>query len=242
MIHLESLAKSFNGKHILKDINLEIYDNETMVILGSSGQGKTVLIKAMNRLIEPDSGKIVYGDTDITQLNKKSYNEFRKQIGFVFQNSALFDFLTVQENLSLFLTMHMRIKYKELRDRIDGALAFVGLGRDILNKYPDELSGGMRKRVAIARTMIIRPKYIFYDEPTTGLDKINSEKVSELINMLKTEINATSIIVTHDIELTRAVADRVALLKHGEFTFVGTIDQISPDDLENVYNGVENEL
>ncbi len=235
MIYVNGLKKSFDGVPVLKGINLEIRDNETLVILGPSGQGKTVFIKTLVRLIQPDGGAIEYDQDDILQFSRKQLFEFQNRIAFVFQNGALLDFLSVEDNLKLFLVMHKTLPHAEIHKRAMDALHFVGLDDDVLDKYPEELSGGMRKRVAIARAMIKRPNYIFYDEPTTGLDQTNAEKVSELIKMLKKEISATSIIVTHDIKLMRDVADRVALLKEGQVSFVGRRDEVSEQMLDFLY-------
>ncbi|RMF60638.1 MAG: ATP-binding cassette domain-containing protein [Calditrichaeota bacterium] len=237
MIKIRNVKKSFENQKILKGINLDIHDNESLVILGPSGQGKTVLIKTMVRLLEPDSGKIEYEGLNILKLNKIELAAFRQSIAFVFQNSALFDFLDVRENLSLYLRMHKRMTDREIEPIIQEALKFVGLGSEVLEKFPEELSGGMRKRVAIARALIKQPKYVFYDEPTTGLDKTNAEKVSELILMLKNKISATSVIVTHDIDLMYAVSDRVALLRDGKIPFVGTKEEITSETLERLYDG-----
>ena len=243
MIQIKDLKKSFEGQQIVKGINLQINDNETLVILGPSGQGKTVFIKTMVRLFEPDSGKIIFDGINICDLKRSALNEFRKKISFVFQNSALFDFLNVRENLSLYLIMHKSMRPYEIEPIIEKALNFVGLGKDVLDKFPEELSGGMKKRVAIARAFIKNPKYIFYDEPTTGLDKTNAEKVSYLINMLKNEIKATSIVVTHDIQLMEDIADRVALLNNGKISFIGKKEEINNEMLALLYNGGElNEL
>ena len=235
MIQVRDLYKSFDGMPVLKGINLEIKNNESMVILGPSGQGKTVFIKTLVRLIKPDSGAIHYDQEDILALSRKELYHFQDRIAFVFQNSALLDFLSVEDNLRLFMVMHKSFPEKEVNRRVLEALHFVGLDDEVLEKFPEELSGGMRKRVAIARAMVKRPNYIFYDEPTTGLDQTNAEKVSELINMLKKEISATSIIVTHDIKLMRDVADRVALLKEGKISFVGRRDEISDQMLDFLY-------
>jgi phospholipid/cholesterol/gamma-HCH transport system ATP-binding protein len=220
---------------VLKGINLEIKNNESLVILGPSGQGKTVFIKTLVRLIKPDRGEIQYDQENILGFSRKELYKFQDRIAFVFQNSALLDFLSVQDNLRLFMVMHKSFTEKEVNRRVLEALHFVGLDDEVLEKFPEELSGGMRKRVAIARAMIKRPNYIFYDEPTTGLDQSNADKVSELINMLKKEISATSIIVTHDIKLMRDVADRVALLKEGNITFVGRRDEVSDQMLDFLY-------
>ncbi len=242
MIQIKELSKSFENKQILNNVNLDIYDNETLVILGPSGQGKTVLIKTLNRLIEPDSGSIIFDGIDIRNLKKSELTEFRKKIAFVFQNSALFDFLSVKDNLSLFMIMHQNARRKEINEKVQEALSFVGLNSDTLKKFPEELSGGMRKRVAIARAMINRPKYVFYDEPTSGLDKTNADNISELINLLKKEINTTSIVVTHDIDLMRTVSDRVVLLKNGQFSFIGNKNEIPDETLEVLYKGDDNGL
>jgi phospholipid/cholesterol/gamma-HCH transport system ATP-binding protein len=240
MITVRGLHKSFDGQPVLKGIDLDIRDNETIVILGPSGQGKTVFIKALVRLLEPDTGTIDYDGANIVGMGKRAFREFQKDIAFVFQNSALFDFLTVSDNLSLFLEMHQKITPAEIEDKVSRALAFVGLDESVLDKFPEELSGGMKKRVAIARAMIKRPKYLFYDEPTTGLDRGSAEKVSELIRMLRGKIAVTSIIVTHDIKLMNDVSDRVALLKDGQIVFVGNKDDISPQMLEFLYQTGEN--
>ncbi len=235
MIQVRDLHKSFDGMPVLKGINLDIKNSETLVILGPSGQGKTVFIKTLVRLINPDHGNIHYDEKDILRFSRKELYRFQDRIAFVFQNSALLDFLSVQDNLRLFLVMHKTLLPKEVNHRVMEALHFVGLDDEVLDKFPEELSGGMRKRVAIARAMIKRPNYIFYDEPTTGLDQSNADKVSELINMLKKEISATSIIVTHDIKLMRDVADRVALLKEGNISFVGRRDEVSDQMLDFLY-------
>jgi len=242
MIEIQNLVKSFQDKEILKNISLDIQDNETLVILGPSGQGKTVLIKSLNRLLEPDSGHILYDGQDIMKLKRKALTQFRKKMAFVFQNSALFDFLNVRENLSLYLTMHTKMPKKQIADKVNEALTFVGLNGGTEDKFPDEISGGMKKRVAIARAMIKQPEYIFYDEPTIGLDDNNATKVCKLVNMLKRKIDATSVIVTHDIRLMKDVADRVALLKNGQFVFIGKQDELSGDMLKYLYKGDDNEL
>jgi len=235
MIEVRQLYKGFDGMPVLKGIDLDIHDNETLVILGPSGQGKTVFIKTLVRLIHPDSGSIRYDGEELLTLSHKELYRFNDRIAFVFQNSALLDFLSVQDNLQLYLVMHKTMSQADIQRRTLEALHFVGLDDDVLDKFPEELSGGMRKRVAIARAMVKRPQYLFYDEPTTGLDQTNAEKISELIKMLKKEISATSIIVTHDIKLMRDVADRVALLKDGLISFVGSRDEVSEQMLDFLY-------
>lgn len=235
MIEVRKLVKRFEDKTVLNGIDLDIGSNETLVILGPSGQGKTVLIKAMVRLLSADSGSVCFDGVDIYSMKKKHLFELQKEIAFVFQNSALFDFLDIRENLSLYLKMHTKLGQDTILDRVRESLRFVGLDDDVLDKFPEEISGGMRKRAAIARAMIKKPKYIFYDEPTNGLDKGNAEKVAGLIGMLKSEMAATSVIVTHDIKLMQDVSDRVVLLKSGKVDFDGTRENISTGALEELY-------
>jgi phospholipid/cholesterol/gamma-HCH transport system ATP-binding protein len=235
VIRVVDLTKDFGDQKVLKGVSLDIRDNEILVILGPSGQGKTVFIKTLVRLLEPSSGRIEYDGTDIRALGRRKLYEFRKSIAFVFQNSALFDFLDVRQNLALFLKMHLNLEPAEIEDRICRALSFVGLQEEVLEKFPEELSEGMKKRGAIARAMVKRPRYIFYDEPTNGLDERNAKLVSELIVMLKEKLQATSVVVTHDIALMREVADRAALLKDGAILSVGAADDLSPEMLTELY-------
>lgn len=235
VIRIVDVTKDFGPQRVLRGVSLEIRDNEILVILGPSGQGKTVLIKTLVRLLEPSGGRIEYDGTDILALRRRELQEFRKGVAFVFQNSALFDFLDVRDNLALFLKMHRPLGAGEIEERIVRAIRFVGLEEAVLDKFPEELSEGMKKRVAIARAMVKEPRYIFYDEPTNGLDKYNARLVSELVVMLKEEIRATSIVVTHDIVLTREVADRVALLKDGLIRSVGPKDALTADILNDLY-------
>ena len=243
MIEVRELSKNYNGKPVLEGVNLDINDNETLVILGPSGQGKTVFIKSLVRLIEPDSGTILYDGLDVLTLPKHKIIALHKKIAFVFQDNALFDFLDVKENLSLYLRMHSKLSENEIDKEVLGAIEFVRLNEEVLDKYPEELSGGMMKRVAIARAMIQQPCYMFYDEPTTGLDEANIEMVVELIHKFKKRVCATSVIVSHDIHLMHAVADRVVLLKEGKIVFVGKKEEISEESLHKLYDiGVQNDL
>jgi phospholipid/cholesterol/gamma-HCH transport system ATP-binding protein len=243
MIEVRELSKKFNGNPVLQGIDLDIHDHETLVILGPSGQGKTVFIKSLVRLIEPDSGTVQYDGTDILTLSKRKYIAIQKKIAFVFQDNALFDFLDVKENLSLYLRMHSKLSDKEIEKEVRKAIEFVRLNEQVLDKYPEELSGGMMKRVAIARAMIQQPCYMFYDEPTMGLDEANVEMVIELIHKFKKRVCATAVVVTHDIHLMRAVSDRVVLLKEGKIVFVGKKEEISEESLHRLYDtGVGNDL
>ncbi|MCK4336769.1 MAG: ATP-binding cassette domain-containing protein [Candidatus Aminicenantes bacterium] len=235
MIEVRKLCKSFNGKKVLNKIDLEIHENEIFTILGPSGHGKTVLIKLLVRLLEPDSGSISYDGQDISSLSKREFNEMYKKIAFIFQSNALFDYLDVKDNLSLYKKLHTKLSEKMIMDEVLEAIHFVGLGQDVLNKFPEELSEGMKKRVAIARAVIKLPSYIFYDEPTLGLDQGNIVRVIELIRSLKKDVSLTSIVVTHNIHLMFEISDRVALLKDREIVFVGDKDNISNVMLQNLY-------
>ncbi|MFA9453365.1 MAG: ABC transporter ATP-binding protein [Candidatus Aminicenantaceae bacterium] len=242
MIRVRGLSKSFDGRPVLKGVSLDMGECETVVILGPSGQGKTVLIKTMIRLLEPDSGQVFYQDRDILTLSKREFRRVQENMAFVFQANALFDFLNVRDNLSLYLHMHKKMSAEEIDTRVQAAIQFVGLDHTSLEKFPEELSGGMQKRVAIARAILQEPRVIFYDEPTVGLDEGNVEKVIDLIELLKKQVCATSVIVTHDISLMQRVADRVALLRHGEVVFTGTKEQVSADMLRRLYStGVDDE-
>lgn len=242
MIKVRGLTKSFDGRPVLKGISLDMGECETVVILGPSGQGKTVLIKTMIRLLEPDSGQVFYQDRDIFTLSKKEFRRVQENMAFVFQANALFDFLNVRDNLSLYLHMHKKMSQAEIATRVQAAIQFVGLDPSTLEKFPEALSGGMQKRVAIARAILQEPRVIFYDEPTVGLDEGNVEKVIDLIELLKKQVCATSVIVTHDISLMKRVADRVALVRHGEVVFTGTKEEVSDDMLRRLYStGVDDE-
>jgi phospholipid/cholesterol/gamma-HCH transport system ATP-binding protein len=236
VIEVRDLSLSFDGNAVLKGIDLDILDNEILVILGPSGQGKTVLIKSLVRLINPDAGSILYDGIDILNISQRKFRKIQNRIAFVFQNNALFDFLDVRENLSLYLRMHTSLKENAILNEILKAIDFVGLNKSVLDKFPEELSGGMMKRVAIARAIVKNPCYFFYDEPTVGLDAVNVEKVVDLVLRLKKQICKTAIIVTHDIQFMRAVAERVALLSDGRIQFVGAASDLSEETLHQFYS------
>lgn len=239
MIQIRNLSKGFENNAVLCDVDLDIRDGETLVILGPSGQGKTVLIKCLIRLLDPDRGSIRFDDTEVLHLSPRRVEEWRRGVAFVFQENALFDFLNVQDNLSLYLKMHQQESSQSIDQEVRRSLVFVGLEEDILGKYPEELSGGMKKRVAIARALLQKPRYIFFDEPTAGLDNGNSGKVRELIRMIHRESSATIVIVTHDIELMRDTADRVALLKQGRIEYVGRPDQLDSERIRTLYKDTD---
>jgi len=237
MIRVQGLTKGFDGLTVLDGINLAIQEGKTTVILGPSGQGKTVLIKCLIRLLEPDKGSIRFGDTDILRLSRERLRKWRRQAALVFQENALFDFIDVRENLSLYLRMHCRMGDEEIAQEVGNSIAYVGLERDVLEKYPEDLSGGMKKRAAIARALLQKPRYLFIDEPTAGLDDGNSRKVRDLIRMIHSESDATIIAVTHDIDLMRAVADQVVMIKHGRVDFAGGHHEVGDSAIYNLYQG-----
>lgn len=242
MITANHLSKSFNGRPVLEDISLEIKNKETLVILGPSGQGKTVFIKTLARLIRPDAGTVFYDSQDIFRLPVREFRELQKRNAFVFQANALFDFLDVRENLALFLRMHDKLTESDIEDRIQESIGFVGLDPSVLTKYPEELSLGMGKRVAISRALIIRPSVVFYDEPTSALDEGNVAVITDLIASLREEVSATSIIVTHDVNLMWRLADHVALLREGRIGFDGDKDKVSEPMLRELYATGENHV
>jgi phospholipid/cholesterol/gamma-HCH transport system ATP-binding protein len=239
MIQIRNLSKDFDEKPVLRDVDLDIRDGETFVILGPSGQGKTVLIKCLVRLLDPDQGSIRFDDTDVLHLKRRRVQDWRRTVAFVFQENALFDYLNVRDNLSLYLIMNQHDKSADIEKQVLQALEYVGLSEDVLDKFPEELSGGMKKRVAVARALLQKPRYIFFDEPTAGLDNGNSGKVRELIRMIRREYSATIVIVTHDIDLMRDTADRVALLKEGRVEFVGRPEQLDRERIRALYEEID---
>lgn len=215
VIQMEHLKKSFGNKTVLKDINLVIYEGENLVILGKSGTGKSVLIKCIVGLIEHDEGKLSLFGQDIADLNRKELIEKRKKIGFLFQGGALYDSMTVRENLEFPLRRQLKAIPKDIMEAlVKEALHNVGL-TDTINKMPSELSGGMRKRLGLARTLILKPGIMLYDEPTTGLDPLTSKEISRLIIEVQKKYNTSSIIITHDIECARLTANRIIVIKEG---------------------------
>jgi phospholipid/cholesterol/gamma-HCH transport system ATP-binding protein len=239
VVQIRHLKKSFGDTHVLRDINLDLHASENLVILGRSGTGKSVLIKCMVGLIKPDSGSIHILNYDVSKLNEKQMNELRLHVGFSFQGSALYDSMTVRENLEFPLKRNLGIyNTKELEARVVDALEDVGL-EDAINKMPAELSGGMKKRIGIARTLILKPKIMLYDEPTAGLDPITSIEINELIIKVRDKYKTSSIIITHDISSARHTADRVIALVGGYSKYEGTFDEIkqtTDPELEPFFN------
>lgn len=220
MIKIRDVYRTFGQRQVLKGVSLTVNEGENYLLIGRSGAGKTVLLKNIVGLLRPDSGTIAIEGIDITQLAKKELEKIRLQFGLVFQGSALFDFLTVEENVGFFLYRHTKLKKFEVRKKVTETLALVGL-EGIEDMYPHELSGGMRKRVAIARAIIYNPKVIIYDEPTTGIDPISVDKIVKLIEDLHRRLAITSIVVTHDLEVGLKLADRLAFLLGGRIIFEG---------------------
>ncbi len=218
MIKIINLYKSFNQKPVLQGINLEIYDGETLTIMGGSGQGKTVLLKNIIGLIKPDKGKIYVDDIDITSASKEILQKVQSKFGYLFQGSALFDSMTVFENVAFGLR-HQNISFEEVKKRVELYLSYVEL-EGVENMYPSELSGGMRKRVALARAVAYNPHYILYDEPTTGLDPQTAETITDLIISLQKKLNVTSVVVTHDLKAALKVSQRIAFLYKGKIVTV----------------------
>jgi len=224
MIEISHLRKSFGNQEVLKDVSLKLNNKENLVILGKSGTGKSVLIKCIVGLLKSDAGTINVLGNEVGSLNNLQLNELRMKIGFLFQSSALYDSMTVKENLEFPLARIKRdMKAKQRDEKIMEALENVGLA-DSLNKMPSQLSGGMRKRISLARTIIVDPLIMLYDEPTTGLDPVTSDEISALINEVKKKYKTSSIIITHDIECARATADRLIMLKEGEVYTEGNIN------------------
>ena len=222
MIHVHDLWKKYDNLQVLKGLNLDIFDGETLVILGRSGVGKSVLLRQIIGLESPDKGYVEVDGIKVTSLLLHARRENIKPMGMLFQGSALFDSMNVGENISFYLNQHFPdLSTSEVKDRIAHALHVVGLD-DIQAKMPSELSGGMRKRAALARLIVYRPEIILYDEPTTGLDPMTSMQINDLINKTQEELKATSIVVTHDIRSALEVGDRLA------FHFDGKISQIAP--------------
>ena len=233
MVEVKDLTKSFsassdNGEdtHVVLDkISFNIEEGVSFVVFGRSGSGKSVLLKCMVGLMEPDSGNIIIDGKSVLQLTINELNEVRKEIGFLFQGSALYDSMTVRENLEFPLIRNFDFSPEEREEKVKIVLEKVGLEK-ALNKMPAELSGGMKKRIGLARTIITEPKLILYDEPTTGLDPITSKEISQLIIELQKDMKVTSIVVTHDLVCAKIVADRAIVLKDGKIGFEGHINEL----------------
>lgn len=226
IITIKNLHKSFGKNKVLRGINLTVNKGEDLVILGRSGSGKSVTIECLVGLLEADRGKIEVFGTDVTKLNYRELNKIRLRIGFLFQNGALYDSMSVRENLAFTLKHHTRhLSEEEIEKQINEALENVGL-QEAIDKMPSELSGGMIKRIGLARTLIIKPEIILYDEPTAGLDTITAKEISELILSVQKKYKTTSIIITHDIICAKMTGNRIMIIKDGLIHAEGTFSEL----------------
>ena len=216
ILEINNLRKGFGSQEVLKNISLKLYKSENLVVLGKSGSGKSVLIKCIVRLLDPDSGTIDVLGCRMESLNRNELNELRQKIGFLFQSGALYDSMTVRQNLEFPLRrIKKNLTENEVKEKVNEVLENVGL-TDALNKMPSQLSGGMRKRISLARTIVVDPLIMLYDEPTTGLDPVTADEISSLINDVQKKYKTSSLIITHDIECARTTADRIIMINEGE--------------------------
>lgn len=238
-INIKGLYKSFGDNHVLRGVDLDVYKGENVVVLGRSGTGKSVLIKIISGLLKPDSGTVNVLGQDVDKLDNASLRALRLKIGFSFQNSALYDSMTVRENLEFPLVRNKKnLKRKQVVEAVNSVLEGVGLLQTI-DQMPSELSGGQKKRIGIARTLILQPEIMLYDEPTAGLDPITCIDINNLINTVQEKYRTSSIIITHDLTCAKATGDRVAMLLDGQFLRQGSFEEVfsDPDDrIESFYN------
>ncbi len=226
MVELKDISKSFGSNKVLDELNLKIRDKEVHTVIGQSGVGKSVLMKILIGLIRPDSGKILVDDQDISDYTEDELNEkIRIKIGVVYQNGALWDSLTIGENLKLVLKIKKNIEEEEMESMVKESLEMVDLP-DLEDKYPEELSGGMKKRISIARAMILKPKYIIYDEPGTGLDPVLTNMVDDMIIKLNEEHEITSLVISHDIKSAEKISDKISMLYKGKIINTCTADEL----------------
>lgn len=230
VLEISNLKKSFDTQEVLKDVSLQLFNGENLVVLGKSGSGKSVLIKCIVRLLKSDGGIINVFGQDISELDLNELNELRKKIGFLFQSGALYDSMTVRQNLEFHLTrIKKELTKNQINEKIEEVLENVGLP-DVQNKMPSQLSGGMRKRISLARTIVVDPKIMLYDEPTTGLDPVTSDEISQLINEVQEKYKTSSIIITHDIACARTNANRVIMLQDGKVYLEGSLDEFEKSE------------
>jgi phospholipid/cholesterol/gamma-HCH transport system ATP-binding protein len=235
LIAVQNVSKQFGDCLALDRITVEIPLRKTTFVLGPSGHGKTVFLKTLIGLLKPDQGRIHFDGADILSFSEKELYRFWTGIGFVFQESALIDSLTVGENLSLFLTYQARLAEAEVRMKVRDLLAYVGL-ENMEDKFPEELSGGMKKRAAVARALVKDPRYLFFDEPTIGIDEENAKKMRELIARLSGHENRTTIIVTHDLRMMQELADFVIFIKNGAITFASPKSRVEEAQIKDLYS------
>jgi phospholipid/cholesterol/gamma-HCH transport system ATP-binding protein len=233
VIQLQKVKKSFGDKKVLNGIDLDLGKGENLVVLGRSGSGKSVLIKCISGLMMPDSGKIVVLGENVTEMSLSDLNKIRKKIGFLFQGGALYDSMTVKENLEFPLRRNLSEVKEPLEDLVEEVLENVGL-KEAIDKMPSELSGGMKKRIALARTLIMKPDIILYDEPTTGLDSITSREISELIIEVQEKYKTSSLIITHDMACAEITGNRIVVLSDGIFIEEGTFKELKHSNNKKV--------
>ena len=234
VISISGLYKSFGDLHVLKGIDFELFKGENVAVLGKSGTGKSVLIKIIIGLLKPDKGEVIVLGEHVDKLERKELDALRLRIGFSFQNSALYDSMNVYQNLAFPLTMNIKnLKKNEVKNAVEEVLEAVGL-KDKINQLPSDLSGGQRKRIGIARTLILKPEIMLYDEPTSGLDPVTSAEIIELINEVQEKYNTSSIIITHDLTCAKNTGNRTAMLLDGKFFKIGTFDEVFDTDDEQV--------
>ncbi|GHB72778.1 ABC transporter ATP-binding protein [Persicitalea jodogahamensis] len=247
VISIRDLYKSFGDLHVLRGVNLEVEKGQNVVVLGRSGTGKSVLIKIISGLLKPDRGSVKVLGQEVGDLDEKELRELRKRIGFSFQNSALYDSMTVRENLEFPLVRNVsNLSRKEINSSVEEVLESVGL-LSAINQSPAELSGGQRKRIGIARTLIMNPEIMLYDEPTAGLDPTTCIEINQLINEVKEKYNTSSILITHDLTCAKMTGDRLAMLLDGKFVQQGTFEEVFSSDDERIksfydYNFTENQV
>jgi phospholipid/cholesterol/gamma-HCH transport system ATP-binding protein len=235
MIEIRNVSKRFGHQVVLDGVNLVVEEGETLALLGPSGTGKSVLLKSIIGLIKPERGEIIVDGQNVAKLKRDALSRLRATIGYVFQNGALFDSMDVFENIRLGLTNPKEFSDEEYaKDRAAETIRLVNLPLDTLKKMPSELSGGMRKRVGIARAIAGKPKYVLYDEPTSGLDPVNSDIIDALVKRLESELGVTSITVTHDVRGAFRTADRIALLTHGKIVAIGAPDVFRASEVPEV--------
>jgi len=241
MVEVKNLTKRFEDHVVLDDISLDVKKGENAVVFGRSGTGKSVLLKCIVKLLIPESGEIIVDGNSIFDIKMKDLNELRKSIGFLFQGSALYDSMSVRENLEFPLIRNKKsMSAEERQEKVIKALQDVSL-EDAINKMPDELSGGMKKRIGLARTIISEPKLILYDEPTTGLDPITVKEISQLINDLQKKLNVTSIVVTHDLLCAQIISERAVVLNEGKIIYDGGLDELTTSNDEFLKDFFTNE-
>lgn len=234
VVHAKGLSKAFGDKEVLKNITFDLKRGENMVVLGKSGQGKSVTIQCIAGMLKPDGGELTVFGEEVARMSDEELKKFRIKIGFLFQSGALYDSMTVRDNLEFPLTRVLKLKdQSEIDKKVEEVLDNVGL-LDAIDKLPSDLSGGMRKRVGLARTLIVHPEIMLYDEPTTGLDPITSREISELILRVQKKYKTSSIIITHDLECAHITADRIMIMNDGEFIAEGPWEALQKSENELV--------